>query len=196
MHSQFSSSLLQVNKVSSSFIPTTRHLLPKSNPIGWYSIHPYQSHAFLFSFKKAPPDVRFSPLTQPSATIPFTPFIPIHKKRTHKEQNTGIEKRRTWKTRTIDILSRTLTNAHIGWRITLSRRKQLVRVALGYLVRISDEGPWPDRSTNSSHGCGAKWGQGPVISLIWVLTQATWTPKGLAGRAFGNLWNRSPWNYL
>lgn len=82
--------------MSSSSIPT-RHLLPKSNPIGWYSIHPYQSHAFLFSFKKAPPDVRFSPLTQPSATIPFTPFIPIHKKRTHKEQNTGIEKKKNVK---------------------------------------------------------------------------------------------------
>lgn len=177
MQSQFWSILPQINKVSSSFIPTTRYLLPKSNPIGWYSIHPYQSHAFLFSFKKAPPDVRFSPLTQPSATIPFTPFIPIHKKRTHKEQNTGIEKRRKWKTRTIDILSRTLTNAHIGWRITLSRRKQLVRVALVYLVRISDEGPWPDKSINPSHGCGAKWGQMPVISRIWVLKKPLEHPK-------------------
>jgi hypothetical protein len=98
---------------------------------------PLYSHS-----KELHPIFDFSPLTQPSANIPFTPFIPIHKAHTHKEQSTGTEKRRRRKVKdkglTIDILSGSLTNAHIERRITWGRRKQLLLPCSNFKTRGHD----------------------------------------------------------
>lgn len=83
-------------KVRYSTPATAWYLLRKSNPIGWYRIHPYQNHAFIFSFKRAPPVLRFS--FSFNTTLRQHPLCPVHphtrRTKRWKEKREG----RKWKT--------------------------------------------------------------------------------------------------